>query len=167
MKILCIAFFLIGLMFPRADAGDVADDKKAIQGTWSIIYAFAEGKRLPAEEIKEVEIVILADKLTLGKANGREWQYRLDSSKKPKAINLVIETSKLSKDGNSVIVAKEKLAGIYELKDDELRIAWSKGIPLKKDAKDQLEADKSAVRPSSFEHGPDVEGVLMFKRVRK
>ena len=169
MKNMCIVVALLGVLVLRADAGDVADDQKAIEGTWSVVYAVIDGNQAPAEGLKGVEAVVLGEKLTLGKdgKTGNAWQYRLDSSKMPKTINIVIETLKLSKEGDAVINGREKMAGIYELKGDELKIAWSKGTPLAEDAKDPLEADKLALRPSSFEHSPNVAGVLILKRVRK
>ena len=164
LTILAIILFVVA-----ASAGDVAEDKKTIQGTWSIVYAVFEGKQVPAAEIKKAEIVIAAEKLTLREKGkeGNVWQYTLDPSKKPKTIDVIVKTFKLRPGGEAVELLMEKMVGIYDLKGDDLRIALSKGISLKKDAKDQIEADKSVVRPSSFEHGPNVAGVLILRRTAK
>jgi uncharacterized protein (TIGR03067 family) len=160
------------LLAAGAFAGAPADDKKSIQGTWSIVYGFFEGKRMPAEEIKYVELVISAEKI-LGRQKGKdegndnEWSFKLDPSKKPKNIDLVIKTFKVKPGGQAVELLTQKMIGIYELMDNELRIALSKGIPLKKDPKEQIEADKSVARPTSFEHSSDLDGVLILKRTGK
>jgi hypothetical protein len=74
---------------------------------------------------------------------------------------------KLRTGGDAVESVAERLLGIYELKGDELKIALSKGVPVQKTAKEQEEADKNVKRPSSFDHGPDTENVLILKRVAK
>jgi uncharacterized protein (TIGR03067 family) len=160
------------LLTAGAFAGAPAEDKKSIQGTWTIVYGFFEGKRMPAEEIKNVELVIGAEKI-VGRQKGKdegndnEWSFKLDPSKKPKTIDLVIKSFKVKPGGQAVELVTQKMIGIYELKDNELRIALSKGIPLKKDPKEQLEAEKSVARPKSFEHSPDLDGVLFLKRTTK
>jgi uncharacterized protein (TIGR03067 family) len=127
---------------------------------------------MPAEEIKNVELIISEEKIA-GRQKGKdpgndiEWSYKLDPSKKPKTIELVMKTFKLKPGGQAVELVTQKMLGIYELKDNELRIALSKGIPLKADPREQLEAEKSVKRPTSFEHSPDLDGVLILRRTGK
>jgi uncharacterized protein (TIGR03067 family) len=171
MRTTGIGLFILAttLLAATTFGGEPMGDNKSIQGTWSVFYAVFEGKRVPRAEIQKVEIVITAGKISLGE-KGKEsnvWRYQLDSSKKPKSIDVVLKTFKLRPRGDAVEVVMEKMLGIYELKGDDLRIALSKGISMTKDPKDQPEADKSIMRPSSFEHGPNVVGVLMLKRTGK
>ena len=91
------------------------EDKEKIQGTWKIVsFKQIEGKdMLPAEVLKTAKAVITADKIVFdfGMGGSDEISYKLDHSKKPKAIDLVAKKDK-------------PLLGIYSLDGDDLKLCW-------------------------------------------
>ena len=92
------------------------EDKEKIQGTWKIVsFKQIGGKDMaPAEALKTVKVVIAADKIVFdfGKGAVDEFSYKLDSSKEPKAIDLVEKKGKPS------------LPGVYSLDGDDLKLCW-------------------------------------------
>jgi uncharacterized protein (TIGR03067 family) len=79
-------------------------DVEAIQGTWSVFSIEEAGKEPP--KLEGLEMTFTADKVrfNLPAGGGRPQSYKLDPSKKPKALDL------------------DKVPAIYELDGDNLKI---------------------------------------------
>jgi uncharacterized protein (TIGR03067 family) len=127
---------------PRQDDASKKDLEK-LQGTWKAETAQRGGKDAPAVVVENLRLVIAKDKLTI--KDGTEVEaatFKLDAGKKPiAAIDIVIKGD------------KETLLGIYEIKDDTLKLCWN---PSGKD------------RPTEFVSKADTEIVLfVLKRVKK
>jgi uncharacterized protein (TIGR03067 family) len=95
-----------------ACAGDDKQDQEKLQGTWQAEKMTAGGDDLPAELVKEFKVVIKGDKINAGDAKDKDATFKLDSSKKPKTIDLT--------DGDG-----KKLFGIYELDGDNLKFCFN------------------------------------------
>jgi RNA polymerase sigma factor (sigma-70 family) len=98
----------------KADAKPRAD-KDDLKGSWTVVSLEERGTEVPEEEVKErnAEMVFTGDKVTLPiKGGSKEAEYKLDSSKKPKEIDFVLE-GKTHK-------------GIYLLEKDTLKVCVQK-----------------------------------------
>jgi uncharacterized protein (TIGR03067 family) len=131
------------------EKGDADQALKQLQGSWTVVKIEEKGKSVPEEAIKKVDmkLVVKGDKysqVVQGTAL-EEGTLKLDPSKKPAAMDLTITSGK----------DKGKTQrGIYELKDDTLRIHF--GRP---------GSDK---RPTAFMTKEDEEGgMLTFRRDKK
>jgi uncharacterized protein (TIGR03067 family) len=95
-----------------------AKELKALEGTWDLEQLEVAGKKTPVEELKKVgaKIEIKGDAITFAsevKKEGKKGTIRLNVSKTPREIDV--------DDGK-----KGKELGIYELKDDTLKICTAK-----------------------------------------
>jgi|SRR5579884_279493 len=95
------------------------EDKKKLQGTWYTVSVESHGMEVPAERIvaKDVRLIVKDDQWTLKEARGdadKEFTVRLNSDKKPKAIDIVYKTGE-NKGKTSL--------GIYELDGGTLRVS--------------------------------------------
>jgi RNA polymerase sigma factor (sigma-70 family) len=91
-------------------------DKDNLQGAWIPVSVEEGGKKIPEDEVKakNVEIVFTGDKVTLPiKGDAKEFGYKLDPSKKPKQIDLLLGDGKTAK-------------GIYLLDGDTLKLCVEK-----------------------------------------
>ena len=126
-----------------AAAGDPSD-KDLLQGPWRVIAADIAGKKVSAEELRELQkdpMVFRGDKLV-----GRyEATFKLDPSKNPKEIDVTPST----KPGMEKMVFR----GIYRLDGDELTLCLS-SVP-------------NGDRPANFtlKEG-DKAGVIVLKRMK-
>jgi uncharacterized protein (TIGR03067 family) len=117
-----------------ADAQKVAPKTEvALQGIWKLSAGEAEGKALSAKQLKDGKLVIKGERYTVtladrGTVKGVE---KLDPTKKPKLIDIM--------DSSGPNKGKTCL-GIYELKGDELRVAF---------------APPGKPRPTEFTTAPD------------
>jgi RNA polymerase sigma factor (sigma-70 family) len=110
-----------GAVQPRQQKASDAwkdEDKKKLQGTWYTVSVQSHGMKVPEERIlaKDVRLVVKGDQWTLKEMQGdadKEFTVRLDSGKKPKAINIVYQTGE-NKGKTSL--------GIYELDGNTLRV---------------------------------------------
>jgi uncharacterized protein (TIGR03067 family) len=94
-------------------------DEEKIQGTWTVVSLESGGKKAPDDDVKNVKFVFKDDTVTINDPKREEKaKIKLDASKKPKAIDIQPE----DKGGD-----KKPVLGIYELKDDELKICFAKG----------------------------------------
>jgi uncharacterized protein (TIGR03067 family) len=123
-----------------------AEDKKdedVIQGTWTVVLKEMGGKKTPGADLKALKVTIKDGKLTVddGKKKGTV-AYKLDPSKKPKAIDLTRDDEKMA------------TPAIYELDGDTLKLCWSEKDP--------------DHRPTEFASG-DGSGqtVMVLKREKK
>ena len=131
-----------------APAEDKKKDEDKIQGTWAIVSAQSGGEDKPGGT-KDVKFVIKGDLITIQepKREGKEEKakFKLDATKKPKTIDL-IPSDRGGKE--------ELMPGIYELKDDELKLCFVKGT--------------KGERPTEFSSKAGTEQVLIvLKREKK
>jgi uncharacterized protein (TIGR03067 family) len=104
----------------------VKTETNKLQGTWRVVEAERDGTKAPSDEIKKITLVIKGDKLTAkrtenaGKPEEKNYEmsFTLDPSKNPKWIDVTYTGGE--RNGESSL-------GIYELKDDTLRICMSRG----------------------------------------
>ncbi len=122
-------------------AGQGGKGDKALEGpTWSIV-AFEKGGKKEDATGKGFTATFTGGKLHLSKGGGdtKDGTYKIDPTKKPKQIDMVVEN--------------ETVKGIYEIKGDTLRICGTaKGDP----------------RPTEFKTGADSPAlILTFSREKK
>jgi uncharacterized protein (TIGR03067 family) len=142
-------------------APGVADDKpkeeaakeevKKLQGTWQVIkYVGQSEKEASADTIKHLTFEFKGNTVTIRwekDEKGKEMEYALDPSKKPKSFDL-------PEGGADGDVAE----GIYKLDGDELTICIIGGI----------RNDKAAPRPTEFKASKREKYTLfVMKKVKK
>ena len=90
-------------------------DEEKIQGTWSFVSVERGGIDMNDDFIKEAKVTLTADKVKIS-AQGKDMEvgYKLDSTKKPKQIDILIN------EGGKEVVSK----GIYELDGDDLKVCF-------------------------------------------
>jgi uncharacterized protein (TIGR03067 family) len=121
-RALCVfavcCFALLIALANNTSASEANDD---LQGAWQAVDGEVNGKKLPADQVDELQVVIKADKLEIKPdGEGRKTTFKLDSNGTPKTIDLT------PLDGNrkGTIVP-----GIYSLQDGELKLCiniWGK-----------------------------------------
>lgn len=101
-------------------SGGEKKDEEKIQGNWAVVSREFIGKKTPEAELKAMKVTIKDGTITMddGKKK-KKIPYKLDPSKKPKAIDLA----------NTGIEGKETTLAIYELDGDTLKICWSEKDP--------------------------------------
>src|SRR5690242_16625149 len=84
-------------------------DTKKIQGNWIAVSREMDGKKTPEADLKAGKMILKEGTITSddGKEKEKVGTYKLDPSKKPKAIDLAYTT-------------KETTRAIYELDGDTL-----------------------------------------------
>jgi uncharacterized protein (TIGR03067 family) len=101
---------LAGCLLPAADAS-TQEEMARLEGTWQLVSAEADGKRLPDDQARQIRVVIKAGKHTVyfgDKPIAEGVQFKVDPSKRPKQVEDTLP------DGR-------KVRGIYELDGDALR----------------------------------------------
>jgi uncharacterized protein (TIGR03067 family) len=94
-----------------------ADDLKAMEGTWKVEAAEADGKPVESEELKALVVTITGDRYEVTTKDGKEaGTLKLDESQKPKTMDA---TDTEGFDAGKVIKA------IYELSGDTLRVCYA------------------------------------------
>jgi uncharacterized protein (TIGR03067 family) len=140
---LLVVVIAFGSLGSRSGAGDEGTrrDQKLLQGTWKAVSGEAAGKNLPKQRVEDLTVVFSGDKMTVTTSNGsRESTFRLDATKKPKAIDLVDENGQTA-------------PGIYDFEGDTLRMCLNQG---------------GGERPSSFLTKPDTRlRLFVFQRNRR
>lgn len=108
------------LVLLTAAGPEKSKDDAKLEGTWLVVAVEANGKAIPAEFLeKRHETLTFKDgKMTQKTAKPEEntGSYKVDSTKEPKTIDLVAESNK-----------KKSSVGIYELRDDTLRLCLRPG----------------------------------------
>jgi uncharacterized protein (TIGR03067 family) len=126
-------------------AGRSADaDKDDLQGVWVAHSMEVNGEPARAEQIKKVRFTFQGKKLLVrgAKDDGREEEgsFEVDRSKSPRRLD--------------VTVGRKTMAGIYEVKGDELKVCFETGG----DARN---------RPTRFATNKEEELLLIVFRKKK
>ena len=142
-----MTFLAVGLILGigQAKADDKADKDK-FQGEWSLasLEENGESQKITEDNDHYIKLKIDGDKFMITLKNGdHEATYALDSSKKPKTIDLTLKGG--DQDG-------KVMKGFYELQGDTLKICM--GSPEAPD------------RPVEFKSKDEVK-VFTFKRAKK
>jgi uncharacterized protein (TIGR03067 family) len=127
---LAVLSLCAGLALSAAAEGPASKDLKAMQGDWLVVENKVDGLDFPKDLLKKTKVIFKGDKMTqkpeivnacgkfiLGSADGFTVSVKLDESKKPKLLDVIVEA-----DGKKA-VAK----GIYELRGDDLKICFNPG----------------------------------------
>jgi uncharacterized protein (TIGR03067 family) len=135
MRLHLLVAVAAGLLL-AADApqqGDAHKDAEKLQGTWKVVSMEKDGKQAPDEVIREQKPwVIKGDKIiTDEKAKDGTSTYKLDPSKKPKAIDISHPESDV-----------KSTPGIYALEGDTLKLCLS--YPANKDRPTEFAAKKGS-----------------------
>jgi uncharacterized protein (TIGR03067 family) len=114
-------YLLIAVLLAASPAEDKSKDEEKIQGTWTAVSRETGGKITPEAELKGGKLIIKHGTLTSddGKRKEKVGSYKIDPSKKPKAIDLTYTANE----------GKERTSAIYELDGDTLKICWSEKDP--------------------------------------
>lgn len=125
-------------------AGFQKDETDALQGVWNAKSIEADGKLAPDEAVQRMRFTFKGDKLLIkGNTNDdteEECAYQIDAKQSPKQLDI-----KPPKE-------KKAIQGIYELKDDELKICLR-------------HASQPGGRPKDFDTKADKKVVIVvFKR---
>ena len=138
--------FLLGAPAPKADAPKTALEK--LQGTWTIVSFFDDGKLVP--ESKGQTIKFTDDKVIVEGEKDKKTTVKLDSSKEPHEFDFV---------GDDPKVLSSRILGIYVIDDDTLKISMvnNGGAMQTRDETGKLITKNLKKRPTSF----DGKGALL------
>jgi uncharacterized protein (TIGR03067 family) len=105
-----------------AMSDDSKKDQDKIQGTWEVVEFIANGTTVPQEVRTKLHVVIKGDKIQLtgfgGGIDKREYVFKLDPTKKPKAIDAIMQFDPYK---------GKTLPGIYDLDGDNLKLCMPNG----------------------------------------
>jgi uncharacterized protein (TIGR03067 family) len=94
-------------------------DEEKLQGTWILVSSEQGGRATPDNVAKTMKMTVKGDQITINSDTTEEkMTFKLDPTKKPKTVDFLV------KKGGMDDVA---VPGIYELKDDELKICYVQG----------------------------------------
>ena len=142
MRPMTLGLVAVVLATSLAQGGDAKKDQEKLQGTWVVKSMLEGGKEVPPP-VKDTKLTFAGDKWTqTGGPVKEEGTYRLDSTKKPKQIDVVVKRS-----GKDDLV----LRGIYALESDSLKIGLSAQGP-------------KGPRPTSFD---DKDAVVFILKKQK
>jgi uncharacterized protein (TIGR03067 family) len=87
-RCLAVVVGLACVAVPAARGDDTSGDAKKLEGTWLVKTATLDGKDVA--DMKDGQIVIAGDKLTIKPKDGKEtdFTFKLDATKKPKTMRL-------------------------------------------------------------------------------
>jgi uncharacterized protein (TIGR03067 family) len=122
----------------EGDKGKGKSDKQLLQGKWEAVAAEKGGEKIPEEILKAIKLEVKGDKIFAEiVGENKEVPYKIDPTKKPKAIDLTI-------DGKD-------FKGIYQLDKDTLKVCTA--------------LDENAARPKEFK-AEEQTLLVTFKRVK-
>lgn len=109
--LLLLATIVVG--FSPAQESAIKNDLEKFQGSWQAFYVIdAEGKQVPADEVKSTRLVVKGNQFTLQtKDSVIKGAFTINPSQTPKTIDVILEGAK----------PDEKLLGIYRIDGDERR----------------------------------------------
>ena len=116
-----LAVFLLAAADPaekdKEKGNDADKDKAALKGKWEPTSSESGGNKDDESDYKQFRVVFDGDKFTILKSGETHMKgtFKLDVSQTPKRIDMTIE------EGPDADTKGKSLAGIYELKDDELK----------------------------------------------
>src|SRR4051794_33643598 len=119
MKVSSFAALLAGawLLSTASPARGSGGDKDELQGVWVATSMEINGKPAPADEVKRTRFTFQGGRWLIRhpKDRGKEEEgtYKADRAKSPKQLDLTWRN--------------KTLAGIYEVKGDELKICYESG----------------------------------------
>ncbi len=142
------AFVVCSFAAVIAVAGDNGlDEVKKLQGTWQAVAIEANGEKSPADQVKELKIVVEGDEIFAVKSGAADPKnkFRVDASKRPKAIDVIPPSGP----------SKGKIhAGIYSLKKGVLTLCLN------------IFGQNPAQRPTAFKtQAGDGMGLVTLERV--
>jgi uncharacterized protein (TIGR03067 family) len=121
-------------------------DRKALAGTWQAVSYELDGKKAPAEDLQDVQLVIDADGKAIARKAGQAFiggTTEIDPTRTPRAIDIAYTVGEIK--GQTAL-------GIYEVKGDTLRICRS---------------NPGKDRPTEFSSKPGSGHTLMsYRRVK-
>lgn len=109
---------LLSVSFLLQDKQSKPTDLGRMQGEWNIIKGTKNGKPWPEEEIAKMSFKVKGNSFLLGSARSKKpsvTMVELDPSKSPKEFKMKLRGGQKGKF----------IFGIYEIKNDRLRICWS------------------------------------------
>jgi uncharacterized protein (TIGR03067 family) len=100
----------------RAD--DAKKDLDAMQGSWVLVSSDFNGQKTPEDQLKSIRRTIKDDKITItiGEMEIYQGTFKLDASKKPKAIDVTMNTGQ-NKGQVSL--------GIYEFDGETMKVCMA------------------------------------------
>jgi uncharacterized protein (TIGR03067 family) len=148
MKRMTLLVVAAGLLLAADDKKDeaVKKDLEKLQGEWIMESHEFNGEKQPEERTKEYKRTVKDNHFTVtfGDKTVVEGTFTLDASKKPKTIDITLETGE-SKD--------KKMLGLYEIDGDTYKVCL--GTP-------------DSERPTELVSKPDSNQALtIWKRVKK
>jgi uncharacterized protein (TIGR03067 family) len=111
-----VAAYYVAASPGETQAKDDMSDKDKLQGIWEFVSGEMAGKKVEGDEaaqIKKHQFVFKGEKLT----TKQESTYTIDSSKRPKEIDLKVDKGPEQEQGT--------WKGIYDLKGDELTLCMA------------------------------------------
>lgn len=124
-------------------------DSKDLQGTWQAVDLEGNGQKSPADQVRELKVVIQGDEIYAVKPQGEDPRsnFKIDPSQKPKAIDL------FPVDGPR---KGQLVAGIYSLKNGKLWLCIN------------LFGKDTSQRPTEFKtHGGDGHAFVTLERAKQ
>jgi uncharacterized protein (TIGR03067 family) len=124
-----------------------ADPDRDLQGTWIATSAEIDGKPVERDMVNKTRFIFQGEKLLIPhetvKGQEVEFTYKIVPDKSPKQIDIVMAFQSSG--------AKKTMAGIYEVKGDQLKFCYENG-------------GKAENRPTKFATNKDQEVLIVFKR---
>jgi len=115
MKVRLLLAVTAGLLL-AADKDDAKKELEKLAGTWNAVSIERDGKAMPADKVKGSTLTITGDKYVIKIGDmSIEGVYKLDSSKKPKAI----DATRSNGDDKG-----KTLVGIFSLEGDDLKMCF-------------------------------------------
>jgi len=117
MKAKILTMLAIGLFLGADGKDDAKNDQKKLQGKWMLTSAVMNGAEIPKDQVKG-ELVFKDDKYSYATGEGESGggAFKLDTSKKPKAMDAV------PSDGPA---KGETVEVIYELDGNNLKVCMA------------------------------------------
>src|SRR4051794_12176097 len=113
MKWSMLLVLVVGLSLSIRTAKADSASKDKLKGTWSVVSAERNGEKAPDEKIKNVKVIFRAERVLVTDGNRDDQaEYKLDTSKKPNAIDFM------------PVKEKKVVLGIYEVDGDTLKVCY-------------------------------------------